>query len=569
MLDWPVPAWALQETPADWDGVAAETPFSGQERSVDRAAPPRLTMTRRFGGLTLNRRRRLGRFSKNVAAGKVIKSMSKKTKARRSKFQFRLTVVVCTFATIVGIAFGRMQWPNHRSVRERYITHGVHRTDLFPIQLASGDVQSGKRTVIECQLENIAVGVKGQRLTATGASVLLSVIPEGSVVKRGDVLAVLDSADYEELLRLQRITLERAQADKLQADLDVEIAKLAVREFKEGTLRETNQDFEGKVFLARSELERAIDRLGWSRRMNQKGYIPAAAVTSDRFRKDQTELALQQQESAYALFKNFTAPKTVRELEGAEQGARAILEYQQLRLQRQLGRLATLEKQVENCTIRAPHDGFVIYANEARRELFIEPGLPVRERQQLFFLPDLNDMEVVAMLHESIVDRIDPGMRATVQIEGMTDRRIEAHVTRIATMPVLNVRSDVKYFEGIVKLENVPSGLKPGMSAEVEIALPRVENVLAVPSDAVRFENGHDVCFVIHEDGLERREVKLGQVTSDLSEVTDGLEEGEQVVINPPKEGLDLEESPVRASLTTNESAPRLGPATDAIAALH
>ena len=99
-------------------------------------------------------------------------------------------------------------------------------------------------------------------------------------------------------------------------------------------------------------------------------------------------------------------------LEGAVQGARSTLEYQDLRLQRNQDRLATLEKQVENCTIRAPHDGFVIYANNADRQLFIEPGMPVRQRQPLFYLPDLNDMEVVAMLHESIVDQVDPGMRA-------------------------------------------------------------------------------------------------------------------------------------------------------------
>ena len=65
------------------------------------------------------------------------------------------------------------------------------------------------------------------------------------------MLAVLDSSDYEELLRLQRITLERSTADNLQAELDLEIAKLAVREFQEGTMRETIQDFEGKIFLAR------------------------------------------------------------------------------------------------------------------------------------------------------------------------------------------------------------------------------------------------------------------------------------------------------------------------------
>ena len=264
-----------------------------------------------------------------------------------------LIVSVGSLTLFSGGIFGWVQWHNHRTSHEHYVTCPVQRADLFPVRLASGRVESGRRTIIECRLENIAVGVKGQRLAADGASVLLSVIPEGSLVKRGDVLAELDSSDYEELLRLQRITLERAKADKLQADLDMQIAQLAVREFEEGIVRETTEDFEGKILLARSELERANDRLSWSRRMNQKGYVPAATVTSDLFRKDQMALALAQKESEYALFKKFTAPKTVKELEGAVQGAKATLEYQELRLHRNLDRLATLEKQVENCTIRA------------------------------------------------------------------------------------------------------------------------------------------------------------------------------------------------------------------------
>ncbi len=203
-----------------------------------------------------------------------------------------------------------------------------------------------------------------------------------------------------------------------------------------------------------------------------------------------------------------------------------MLEYQNLRLQNHLQRLARLELQVQNCTIRAPHDGFVIYANNADRSLLIEPGTPVRRSQQLFFLPDLNDMEVVTLLHESIVDQVSSGMRATVQIEGLSDRRIQGHVTSVATMATLNYRSDAKYFEGIVKLENAPAELRPGMSAEVEIALPPIDHALTVPSNAVLIENGHDYCFVVHDDGLERREIKLGQVTSDLSEVTRRIARG-------------------------------------------
>jgi HlyD family secretion protein len=495
--------------------------------------------------------------------------MNRRKKSRSHTILRRLAVFLSALTTLAGVGFGWMHWHERKPPGERYDTVNVRRADLFPIRTASGRLESGKRTIIECKLENIAVGIRGQNLAAGGASVLLNVIPEGTFVKQGDVLATLDSSDYEELLRLQRITLERARADHQQAELDVEIARLAVREFEEGLMAETLQDFEGKILLGRADLERAVDRLNWSRRMNGKGYIPAAVVTSDEFKKQQAALLLSQQEVAYALFKKYTGPKNLQVLKGAVTGAGSILEYQDLRLRRNEYRLASLEKQVENCTIRAPHDGFVIYANNADREQFIEAGIPVRQRQPLFYLPDLDDMEVVAMLHESIVDHINLGMRAVVQVEGLANRRIEGHVTSVAPMATLNYRSDVRYFESIVKLDNAPAGLRPGMTAEVTIALPRLDDVLAVPSEAIRAENGHDFCFVVHEDGLERREVKLGQVTAELSQITQGLAEGEQVVINAANDDLEREDSTVHTDLLPGDSAPKPESAASVIAALH
>ena len=182
----------------------------------------------------------------------------------------------------------------------------------------------------------------------------------------------------------------------------------------------------------------------------------------------------------------------------------------------------------------------------------IEPGLPVRQKQDLFYLPDLTDMEVVAMLHESIVDDVGPGMRAKVQVESMSNRQLEGHVVAVSPMAVMNWRTDVRYFEGIVKLENPPRGLRPGMTAEVDIAMPRREHVLAIPAGAVALDDGHEVCFVVHEDGLERREVKLGQVTRDMAEVTEGLTEGEQVVLNPSTN----EEAEFETPLGSHESTP-------------
>ena len=66
--------------------------------------------------------------------------------------------------------------------------------------------------------------------------------------------------------------------------------------------------------------------------------------------------------------------------------------------------------------------------------------------------------------------------------------------------------------------------------------------MLTVPTEAVVSEGGHDICYVAHEDGLERREVKLGQSNQDLLEITDGLGEGEQVVLNPSRDEAAVEE---------------------------
>jgi HlyD family secretion protein len=477
-----------------------------------------------------------------------------------------LLVLACAgFGTGAAITWAR--WHTRVSPTERYFTTGVKRTDLFPTLTASGRVESSKRTVIECDLENVAVGVRGQGVTAGGASVLLSVVPEGTTVKRGDVLAVLDSSEYEELLRIQQMQVERANADHVQAALELEIAKLAVREFEEGTKRETIEDFEGRILLARSDLERAADRVAWSHRMKDKGYLPPAVVSAEEFKHSQLMFSLGQQESEYELFKKYTAPKTLKVLTGAVTAAETTLNYQTLRRARHRQRLALLEKQVANCTIHAPHDGFLIYANNADRHVFIEPGTSVRQHQQLFFLPDLSEMEVVAMIHESIVEQVLPSMRAHVQVDAIGDRPMEGHITKVSPMTLPNWRTDVRYFEGIVKLDNVWAGLKPGMTAEVEISMPRRENVLAIPAEAILIDHGYDVCFVVHDDSLERRQVKLGKSTRELVEVTQGLEAGEQVVLNPQPDDPDFEPGANHGDLPSAESPAGSGVFTGSIAA--
>ncbi len=114
----------------------------------------------------------------------------------------------------------------------------------------------------------------------------------------------------------------------------------------------------------------------------------------------------------------------------------------------------------------------------------------------------------------------------------------------------------------LVKLDSVNPELKPGMTSLVDIALRRRNNVLAVPCQALRSDGGKKICFVANAETLERREVRTGEETTNLVEVTSGLEEGELIALNPPN-------SPTHAEPLVNfdELEASLPAASDTVAA--
>jgi len=439
---------------------------------------------------------------------------------------------------------GAWPWIDRRPLRDRYYFKFVSRTDLNPVLNAPGRLESSKRTIVRCELENLAGATGG------GSSTILTVLPEGTPVKRGDVLATLDGSTYEEMLRQQAITVEQAKASYLQVQLNHEIALLAVREYREGTVQETLKGMEGTITLARSDLSRAQDHLTWSMRMSGKGYASAAQIVSEKHTVAQLELALQRQLTAMELFQRFTLPKTEKNLQGQVKSAETSLGNESLRLQRQLERFKLLQKQVDRCTIRAPHDGVLLYNKDRRQSAVVEEGMAVRQRQSLFDLPDFSEMEVQVVLNESIVHRVSPGQRVTVTFEAVPKLVLQGRVVSVGQMPFRQMvgggaeqmDTGVRFFVSIVKLDRVTDQLKPGMSTMVDFVLSRRENVLAIPHEAVRSDRGKKVCYVAHDDSLERRVVKIGQDTADMVEVLDGLREGEMVALNPPGTPVHVEQ---------------------------
>lgn len=414
----------------------------------------------------------------------------------------------------------------------------ARRTDLFVSVRASGRVESAKKTLIECELENLSAGTRGRFLTTNGASTVIDIIPSGTQVKAGDVLCELDASQYEELVRQQEIKVQEERAQAKAATLALEIAETNLREFNEGLQKQTIQQYQGQLALAQANVESQKARLAWTERMAELGYLPGTRISAERQSMDRAEIAVAQTLLAKNTFERFGVPRTVRTLEARIESARSAQTYQNMSLSRNEERLALLKRQVERCTIRAPHDGFAVYANDDDDDEVIEVGMQVRQKQDLFFLPDLSNMVVETDLNETVVEKVRPGMQARIRVEAMPQVAIEGHVTKVSSLPnsqrSWRQSADVKNYGGIVKLDFVPIGLFPGMTAEVEVLTDRREGVIVVPPSAVTVQDGRDYyCIVARPEGPTRRSIAVGAVTPEAVEIVTGLDEGEEVYLTP------------------------------------
>jgi HlyD family secretion protein len=271
--------------------------------------------------------------------------------------------------------------------------------------------------------------------------------------------------------------------------------------------------------------------------MVEKGYASIAQLHSEQVSRDRLKISLSRSELALENYRRFTAPRELIMLQSDILGAQATLGYQDLRLSREAERLKHYKSMVDGCTIRAPHGGYVVYANRSGRTPQVYEGAPVRERMPLMTIPDQSKLEVEVLLHETIIRQVRPGMAVAIRLEAVPDLELSGVISSVAPMPISDRNpesgNDAVYFLGHVQLDKTPSKLRPGMTTQVTISTGLRAGILAVPSKAVTVEDEHEFCYVDTEHAVERRPVHVAQASREMLEVIDGLSEGEVVYLEP------------------------------------
>jgi len=433
-----------------------------------------------------------------------------------------LALLVVVGLAAAGVA--RLTGAMASSADGSLLTYAVQKGELLVTITEDGNLESAANRDIKCEV--------------AGGSTILWIVDDGQLVQEGDVLARLDSSQLEDQINQQKITYEKARAAYIQAEKDYSVAKISVQEYVDGIYRKDIQVLEAQIKIAMENLRSAQNSLRHTQRMFRKGYVSPLQRESQEFAVQRAQLDLDSAQTAKDVLEKYTKLKTLEDLQSKRDTAEAKEKSERAAFELEEARLKRLQAQLQKCVILAPQSGMAVYANEVgghrgmSQTPQVEEGALVREQQTLFRLPDLSKMQVKVTVHESKVDQLRPGMRARIRIQ---DQVFHGTIDSIANQPEASgwFAANVKEYATIVKVDGDQKGLKPGMTAEVEILVADLKDVVSLPVAAVVEQRSKFYCWAKTPAKLERRPLVLGLSNDKFVEVKDGVAAEEEVVLNP------------------------------------
>jgi RND family efflux transporter MFP subunit len=327
---------------------------------------------------------------------------------------------------------------------------------------------------------------------------ILSLVPEGTIVKEGDKVAEIDRSPFATKEKEVSLSLQKAEAQYEQAMLDSTLKLSKAREDMKTmqlTLEEKRIAKEQAVYEAPSVKRQAEIEFEKATRAVEQSKLDY---------KTQTEVAMAK----------------MREV-GADRD-------------RQKNLLNNILSVMAALTINAPAPGMVIYVKEWSGKKKTTGSSVNPWEPAVATLPDLSIMESLTYVNEIDVRKLRVGQKVKVTLDADPSKALDGTVKQVANVGEQRPNSDAKVFEVVVNIERPDTALRPGMTTGNEVSTQSMKDVLFIPLDALVVEDG--VSLVFKQDGgrVIKQEVATGAVNDDEVVIVKGLEEGETVLLSPP-----------------------------------
>jgi HlyD family secretion protein len=297
-------------------------------------------------------------------------------------------------------------------------------------------------------------------------------VEEGMDVREGQVLARLDDSTLQAALRLYRAQYEAAKQQI--PETEVRLAQARTQLQRQERLRSEGLNTPNDIDNAKAEVDSLVARI---------------ASAQEDVKVAQSQIAMQQ-----------TA--------------------------------------IDDTIIRAPFTG-VALSKDAQPGEMVSPvsaggGFT---RTGISTIVDMRSLEIEVDVNESYINRVRAGQPVTAVLDAYPDWQIPANV--IAVVPTADRQKATVLVR--ISFKQLDPRILPDMGVKVTFlresdagAAPAAQAMTLAPQGAVKTENGSTFVFVIQNDTVERRAVKIGGTDGDRVEVVAGLRGGDRVVVSPP-----------------------------------
>ena len=481
------------------------------------------------------------------------------------------------YASELELKFAKLEMEKYLGARVAQIVLdkiAAHEEEMDAIESAKRKKEEDEAAAEETA--TLADAVDMLKADLTGGEGGLGTGPSAPPVQPRSVPAVEPLEEYQEM------TLD---------DLRLSHPSIDFKSFADATLLgdgEANQQLRknsNDLLVAESEWTTSKTERDGKKRLFEREFVTKNELESAEMIVEKNEIKVKTAESAQHNFIAYDFPKEaekrvsdyiqgMRKLERTERSAlselakaRSKLLSAQARYRIEQERIREYREQIEKCSMYAERVGLVVYGGSGTRYWDAEPikeGATIRQRQAIITIPDMSTMAVKVKIHESDIKKIKVGQSARVRVDAFPDELLTGEVTKVAVLPDSENRwmnPDLKVYETTVKIAGTHEWLKPGMSAETEILIERLDEAIYIPIQSVVPVGNKQVCFVVNGSEVEPREIVTGELTVEFITVLEGLSPGEEVLIRPPEgsrrdEGTDDEADAPESEETSDAKEP-------------
>lgn len=277
-----------------------------------------------------------------------------------------------------------------------------------------------------------------------------------------------------------------------------------------------NQDFRLALEQAEAELKVTETSLSSSLVTAETNYLDAKRNYERLKRLYEKQIGskqdLESAESAYKLAEDTYKSAKLAEENGTS-NAQAQLEKARLAYE-------IAKTQLEYTVVRAPISGTIGTKD-------IKVGQYVGSNTTVATIVDLSSLVVETNVPEEQVNQLRIGDQAEVTIRSISEHAILGEIIAIAPA----VSSTTLNYPVKIRVSNQQNRLKSGMFADIKLNLNKLNQVMAVPVDAISKEDGRDYVYILEGDRALKKLIKTGIIDQSMIQVTEGLSEKDIVVV--------------------------------------